>query len=89
MHRPNGIKEQQIWLWHHHLGHPLFIYMKHLFPSLFSHVSIVDFKCEACILAKSHRVIYPLSMNKSDVPFVLIHFDVWGPSPISSTSSIR
>ena len=28
-------KEKYIWLWHHLLEHPLFSYMKHLFPLLF------------------------------------------------------
>lgn len=40
-------------------------------------------------LAKSHRVPYPLSTNKSHVPFVVIHLDVWGPSPISTMSKTR
>ena len=25
--------EEQIWLWHYRLGHPLFSHMKHLFPT--------------------------------------------------------
>jgi hypothetical protein len=58
--------------------------MKHLFPDLFSNISIFDLKCETCILAKSHRATY-LAM----VPFALIHSDVWGPSPISTISSFR
>ncbi|RVX14783.1 Retrovirus-related Pol polyprotein from transposon TNT 1-94 [Vitis vinifera] len=47
------------------------------------------FKCETCILAKSHRVSYPLSFNKSQMPFELIHSDVWGPSPKSTISGVR
>ena len=31
-----SINEHQIWLWHRHLGHPSFLYLKHLFSSLFS-----------------------------------------------------
>jgi transposase InsO family protein len=89
MHPPVDKKERQIWLWHRRLGHPSFSYMKHLFPDLFSNILIFDLKCETCILAKSHRATYPLSMNKSMVPFALIHSDVWGPSPISTISSFR
>jgi transposase InsO family protein len=63
--------------------------MKHLFPDLFSNISIFDLKCETCIIAKSHRATYPLSMNKSMVPFALIHSNVWGLSPISTISSFR
>ena len=80
---------EQIWLWHRQLDHPSFGYLKHLLPSLFSDFSISDFQCETCILAKSHQTIYPLHKNKSDVPFSLIHFDVWGPSPKSTLSSYR
>ena len=40
-------------------------------------------------MAKSHWTIYPLHKNTSDVPFSLIHFDVWGPSPKSTLSSYR
>ena len=28
-------------------------------------------------------------MNKSDIPFSLIHSDVWGPSPITTSFDIR
>jgi hypothetical protein len=88
MYHPTDNKERQIWLWHLRLGHPSFRYMKNLFPELFSSLSVFDMKCETCILAKSHRVTYPLSMNKSDVPFSLIHSYVWGPSPVSIVSGI-
>ena len=55
---------------------------------LFSNLHDSNFKCETCILAKSHRVPFPVILNKSDVPFALIHFDVWGPSPITTVSGI-
>ena len=84
-----SIKERQIWLWHRCLGHPSFSYMKYLFPGLFSKSPDSDFKCDTCILAKSHRVSYSTSLNKSDIPFALIHSDVWGPSPITTSSGIR
>ncbi|CAL2271851.1 unnamed protein product [Prunus armeniaca] len=48
-----------------------------------------DFTCDTCILAKSHRVPYPLSTNKCTTPFTLIHSDVWGPSPITAPSGVR
>jgi len=63
--------------------------MKHLFPQLFSTLRYSDFRCETCILAKSHRVPFPISLNKSDIPSILIHSDVWGPSPITTVSGIR
>ena len=89
MHHTVNNKERQIWLWHHRLGHPSFGYLKHLFPDLFSNTMHSNFKCNTCILAKSHRVSYPVSMNKSAIPFALIHSDVWGPSPITTSSGHR
>jgi hypothetical protein len=89
MHQMTNDKERQIWLWHYRLGHPSFSYMKHLFPDLFSKLHTSEFKGETCILAKSHRVSYPISLNKSVVPFALIHSDVWAPSPVTTPSGIR
>ena len=60
-----------------------------MFPDLFSGLLNLDIKCETCILAKSHRVTYLLSMNKSDIPFALIHSNVWGPSSKSIMSGFR
>ncbi|BBH05733.1 P-loop containing nucleoside triphosphate hydrolases superfamily protein [Prunus dulcis] len=86
---PFDSKQKQIWLWHCRLGHPSFSYMKHLIPDLFSGFKDSDFTCDTCILAKSHRVPYPLSTNKCTTPFALIHSDVWGPSPITASSGVR
>ncbi|CAL2240282.1 unnamed protein product [Prunus armeniaca] len=59
--------------------------------ALIAHDSAADKKkqCETCILAKSHRVSYPISFNKNDKPFALIHSDVWGPSLVFTISGIR
>ncbi|KAK3006834.1 hypothetical protein RJ639_015528 [Escallonia herrerae] len=65
-------KERQIWLWHYRLGHPSFLYLKHLFPSLFSDSHESLFRCETCILAKSHRVPYPISFENCEKPFMCI-----------------
>ncbi|CAL2265137.1 unnamed protein product [Prunus armeniaca] len=48
-----------------------------------------DLHCEVCILAKSHRASFPPSMNKRPFPFDLLHSDVWGPSPIVTSSGLR
>ena len=78
--RHTSDKEWQIWLLHNRMGHPSFGYLQHLFPTLFSTLQPSSFKCETCIVAKSHRVPYPVSHTKRDMPFSLIHSDVWGPS---------
>lgn len=57
----NKSKEEQIYVWHHRLVHPSFGYLKHLFYVLFLDLPTSEFKCETCILAKSHRNTYPLS----------------------------
>ena len=56
---------------------PSFTNMKHLFPTLFTTLVPGGFHCETCSLAKSHRVNFPLSMNKSSVFFALVHYEVW------------
>ncbi|KAI5340008.1 hypothetical protein L3X38_019282 [Prunus dulcis] len=76
--------KQQIWLWHRRLGHPSFGYLRRLFPSLFCSCDESSFKCETCILAKSHRTMFPLSNSKAAKPFDLVHSDVWGPARVTS-----
>ena len=49
----------------------------------------MDFTCDTCIKAKSQRVSYPVSLNKTNTPFTSIHSDVWGPSSITISSSHR
>ena len=58
--------------------------MKKLFPSLFANFDVSSFQCDVCELAKSHRASFPLSLNKSPVPFMIIHSDVWGPSKFTT-----
>ena len=69
-------KKSEIWLWHQRLGHALFSYLKKLFPNLFANSDISGFRCDICELAKSHRASFPLILNKSPLPFMVIHFDV-------------
>jgi hypothetical protein len=66
-----------------------FGYLQKLFPQLFSQVIVSDFKCDVCELAKSHRVSFPISMNKSPAPFMVIHSDVWGPANTPSLNGSR
>ncbi|CAL8996548.1 unnamed protein product, partial [Prunus brigantina] len=60
-----------------------------IFPALFSNLDVSSFKCDICELAKSHRVPFPLSSNKSLVPFSLVHSDVWGPAKITTPGGAR
>ncbi|KAH9763832.1 retrovirus-related pol polyprotein from transposon RE1 [Citrus sinensis] len=79
----------EIWLWHRRLGHVSFGYLKKLFPSLFLKFDVYNFKCDVCELSKSHRTTCPLSLNKNSVPFMVVHFDVWGPSKVSTIGGAR
>ncbi|XP_021811716.1 uncharacterized protein LOC110754899 [Prunus avium] len=76
--------KQQLWLWHRRLGHPSIGYLRHLFPSLFSSCDEFSFKCETCVMAKSHCTVFPLSNNKAALPFELVHSDVWGLAHVTS-----
>jgi hypothetical protein len=82
-------KKEEIWLWHKRLGHPSFGYLRRLFPSLFSGCNLSDFICETCVMAKSHRTTFHLSNSKTNLPFSLVHSDVWGPAPISTLNGMR
>ena len=76
-------------LWHFHLCHPNFQYMKYLFPHLFSKVDVSSLSCDICIQAKHHRVSFPLQPYKPTRPFTLVHSDVWGPSKVTTSSGKR
>ena len=82
-------KKSKIWLWHRLLGHASFGYLKKLFPSLFVKFDVSSFHCDVCELAKIHRASLPLNLNKSPVPFMVIHSDVWGPSKVTSFGGSR
>ena len=47
-------KKFEIRLWHRHLGHASFGYLKKLFPSLFARSDIFGFRYDICELAKNH-----------------------------------
>ena len=81
--------EHDIWLWHKRLGHASFGYLKYLFPKLFSKTSPSMFKCETCELAKSHRVPFPISSNKSSLPFMFVRSDVWRPAKVPTLNGSR
>ncbi|KAI5334149.1 hypothetical protein L3X38_024282 [Prunus dulcis] len=49
-----------------------------------SYSVLVSFKCETCILAKSHRTVFPLSDSKAAKPFDLVYSDVWGLARVTS-----
>jgi len=70
------------------LGHLSFKYLRHLFPNLFLQSKDIEFNCKTCILAKSYRTFYYTSLNKSSIPFALIHSNAWGSSPQTIATSL-
>ena len=55
---------------------------------MFAKCDIFGFRCDICELAKSHRASFPLILNKSLLPFMVIHSDVWvwGPYRVPTLS---
>ncbi|KAJ0495991.1 putative RNA-directed DNA polymerase [Helianthus annuus] len=83
----HGTVEREAWLWHRRLGHPSTGYLHILFPKIFPSNS--KSPCETCVLAKSHRQTFKPNNTRVDVPFSLIHSDVWGPAPIIGGQNFR
>ena len=54
----------------------LLVILKKLFLSLFAKSNVSGFRCDIYELAKSHRASFPLILNKSLLPFMVIHSDV-------------
>jgi len=57
--------------------------MHDMLPSLAQSLS---FQCESCQFGKHTCHTYGIRVNKSVLsPFVLVHYDIWGPSRVCST----
>lgn len=67
-------------LWNCMLGHPSFVYLKHLFPELFKNKNPNLFSCEVCRLSKHQHSSHSPQSYKRSSTFTLICSDVWWPS---------
>ncbi|CAL8991399.1 unnamed protein product [Prunus brigantina] len=69
------------------IPHPL---DSNYFPMCFL-LGTVSFEnnCDICPMAKQTRLPFPLSSISSNVPFALLHCDIWGPHKIKSHSGAR
>ncbi|PKA63396.1 Retrovirus-related Pol polyprotein from transposon TNT 1-94 [Apostasia shenzhenica] len=76
-------------LWHIRLGHPSFLYMKRLYPSLFINQDANSFHCDICQLAKHTRSTYIPRPYTPSRPFHLVHSDIWGPTRIPNITGAR
>ena len=84
----NYNKNNDVMLWHYRLGHPSFLYLKKIFPSLFTK-SLNGFHCEICQLSKHVCKPYFIQPYKPSHSFSMIHSDVWGPSKIKNITRTR
>ncbi|XP_075098228.1 retrovirus-related Pol polyprotein from transposon TNT 1-94 isoform X1 [Nicotiana tabacum] len=74
-------------LLHKRLGHPSLSKLQKMVHGL-SHLSTLE--CESCQLGKHTRSHFPRRLdNRAELPFTLVHSDVWGPSRVSSTLEFR
>ena len=81
--------DNKVMLWHYRLGHPNFMYLEKLFPSLFINKKSKFFNCEIYQYSKHTRSSYPNVSYKPSHPFALIHSDVWGPSRVKNITGTR
>ena len=79
----------KIWLHHRRLGHPSFNVLKILFLLLFKGIDVESLHCDICEFVKHCRVSFPISNNRTFVPFLLIHSDIWGPFIVPNVFGAR
>ena len=79
------------YLWHSKLGHVSAPRLKYLISkgSLGNLQTYDSFYCSVCKLAKFYTLPCNRSVSSSITPFDLIHFDVWGPSPILTKEGFK
>lgn len=68
-------KDDPIMLWHYHLGHPNFLYLHRMFPSLFQNKSQHSFIAK-CVNYQNIFVILFLVSHIIPRPFSMIHSDI-------------
>uniref|UniRef100_A0A2N9HIL7 Integrase catalytic domain-containing protein n=1 Tax=Fagus sylvatica TaxID=28930 RepID=A0A2N9HIL7_FAGSY len=76
-------------MWHSRLGHPSNKVLSNVFPNLQSTSSVTSKHCTHCLAGKMHQLPFSVSNKNSTAPFALIHADLWGPAPITSSTGFR
>jgi transposase InsO family protein len=85
----HSVPSQQWQLWHSRLGHPSNKVLSSLFPHLQCNSSTASIHCKHCLAGKMHQLPFPISNKISTQPFALVHADLWGPAPITSSTGFR
>jgi hypothetical protein len=81
--------EKEIMLLHYRLGHVSFESLTKLYPDVFKKVDKSRLVSDACELGKHSRSTYASICLCNCEPFILIHFDIWGPCSVTSMSGVR
>ena len=66
----SSTNREKLWLYHRRLGHASFRTLRVLFPSLFSGISVEDFKCETCEVAKHKRTSFLINFEQNTTPAI-------------------
>uniref|UniRef100_A0A2N9H7Q7 Integrase catalytic domain-containing protein n=1 Tax=Fagus sylvatica TaxID=28930 RepID=A0A2N9H7Q7_FAGSY len=85
----HSISSHKWQLWHSRLGHPSNKVLTNLFPSLQCNSSVASMHCKHCLAGKMHQLPFPISNKTSTTPFALVHADLWGLAPITSSTGFR
>ena len=86
----SGQSTSSLALWHSSLGHASISKVKQLVSrGLLGSVSNKSFDCMPCQFAKQTALPFNNSVSHALFSFDLIHYDVWGPSPISTSGGSR
>jgi GAG-pre-integrase domain len=72
-------------LWHKRVGHP----SDKILKTILNFFNLDCNNCEVCKLAKHTKLPFFDSKTKSSEPLELVHFNVWGPAPVSSYNDYR
>jgi len=77
-------------IWHQRLAHTSSSVLQHFISSnqLECKSNRLDV-CDSCSRAKSHRQSFSTSSTVANKPLEIVHYDLWGPSPIVSHNGYR
>ena len=75
----NTQSKDSISLLHRRLGHPSFHLLKQVYPDLFKNFDIQSLVCDSCQFAKHRRSQFPKTDHRKNLPFDMVHSEVWGP----------
>ncbi|KAI0509952.1 hypothetical protein KFK09_010552 [Dendrobium nobile] len=76
--------------WHHRLGHP-HTRISDIISNCNPHLSINKSRvnCTFCNASKCHKQVFEFSCHRQNMPLAMIHSDVWGPAPVTSSQGYR